>query len=114
MAFAVRREKTLYQQARSAVLNVVALLPKVRNAFVRRANAVNLLANGLRILPGKGSGGACGIESSRHEHRDFPLIARLARPRAGNFGAVDDAALGAGFGPAAALFITCARGQEHR
>src|SRR5947208_2870953 len=53
-----------------------------------------------------------GVNAASHKHGDFPLVACLAGPRAGDLGAVDDAPLGTGLRPAAALLVARARRQQ--
>src|SRR2546428_8403430 len=114
MRAAVRRRETpaLAQEA-PAPLKGVATRDEALDARVCRDDRRDLVA----YL-------GCGREAKRHRtfrtyapadlREDRPLGARLARTRAGDLGAQDDAPLGRGLGAAAGLLVPGHRGeQEH-
>jgi len=106
MAHAVRRETSINQQTRAAVLEIVALLPHPRDSLVSRAEALDLIANILRVAPREDRLGTLRIELARQHYRNLPLVASIARARSGDLRAIDNAPLGAGFRAARALFVT--------
>src|SRR5215510_8497850 len=113
MALTVWSQAAVHQKPRATILKVVTLLFEGGNSFICRTNAVNFMADVLRVLPGEKFCAALRIEFARHENRNFPFVFGFRQVwAAGNLRAEDDAALGAGLSAAAVLFIAGTRWQE--
>src|SRR5690348_4313465 len=62
MPFAVRRQAPVDQQAAAAILEVIALVLEIGDAFISWADVLDLIANVLRISPTERLFGAYRVE----------------------------------------------------
>src|SRR5215470_9236131 len=105
MTPAIRRKELLCEQVPPAVLEVIALFAQFADATIRRANAINLIANVLRILPGEDFLSALRVEFPGDKYGDLPFIASFKRTWPRDFGTIYDPAFGTRFRAAASLLI---------
>src|SRR5581483_2372402 len=113
VAFAIRRQTAIDEQVATAILNAVALLAQLGNSFIGGANAIDFIANVLRVCPGEQFISETWIDGTGDQHGDFPLVFSFGDSWPRNFRAVDDASLSAGFSAATALLVASTGREEH-
>src|SRR6185312_12641310 len=113
VSFAVRRETTIYQQPRSAVLEVITFILQVGDAFVGRAHVLDLIADVLGIGPGEDSASPFRIQLARDQNGNLPFIFRFRNAGAGNLWAEDYATFRTGLASATALLVAGTRRKKH-
>src|SRR6185312_15158261 len=112
MPLSVGRETFVDEQATAAVLEVIALVLEIGDAFIRWADVLDFVANVLCVGPSERVLCSHRIDLASDQNGNLPFIFRFGNTRTGNFGAENDPPLGARLAAATALLVARAGWKE--